>query len=406
MIPRLKPFLGMDEILSLFSRMPNAVEQFETEFAKAAGVKHAVAYPYGRSALWAFFKALELENIEVVQPAYTCVVVSHATVLSGNTPRFIDIRRSDYNADLDQVAASINENTRAVIATHLFGYPLDVDSLAAIVSRAEERFGHKIWIIQDCAHSFGARWHGKLVSQSGDASLYGLNISKMITSIFGGMMTTEDDNLADRLRKWRDENFTQAGIVKSLARSLYLLAVYPVFNPSLYGMVYWLQEETSLLNKLTKAYHLDEIIRLPPDFQDAMLNVEARVGLAQLRKYEAILSARCENARFYENRLGEIEGFELPPLMDGATYSHYVIRVKNRQRVMKEMARRGVQVGQLIEYSIPHMDSYRKYASRYSFQNSLLCSQTTINLPIYPGLSEMQLQKISNALIETMRIVN
>jgi perosamine synthetase len=157
---------------------------------------------------------------------------------------------------------------------------------------------------------------------------------------------------------------------------------------------------------LTKAYHLDEIIRLPPDFQDAMLNVEARVGLAQLRKYEAILSARCENARFYENRLGEIEGFELPPLMDGATYSHYVIRVKDRQRVMKEMARRGVQVGQLIEYSIPHMDSYRKYASRYSFQNSLLCSQTTINLPIYPGLSEMQLQKISNALIETMRIVN
>jgi perosamine synthetase len=96
----------------------------------------------------------------------------------------------------------------------------------------------------------------------------------------------------------------------------------------------------------------------------------------------------------------------LPPLMDGATYSHYVIRVKDRQRVMKEMARRGVQVGQLIEYSIPHMDSYRKYASGYSFQNSLLCSQTTINLPIYPGLSEMQLQKISNALIETMRIVN
>ncbi len=168
-------------------------DEFEQAFARRFNVRYAIAYPYGRSALWALLKALDIQDAEIIQPAYTCVVVAHATLLSGNRPRFVDVSLHDYNMNLDQVEAAINERTRPILATHLFGYPLDIDRLDEIVRRAEARYGHKIWVIQDCAHSFGGEWQGKPVVKAGDAALFGLNISKMITSIFGGMLATDDD---------------------------------------------------------------------------------------------------------------------------------------------------------------------------------------------------------------------
>ena len=186
MIPRFKPYLGKEELLAAITPDKSAVEKFETEFARTFEAKYALAFPYGRSALWALFKAMDIHDAEIIMPAYTCVVVAHAIVLSGNTPRFVDITLHDYNMDLNQVAEAICGKTQAIIATHLFGYPLDIDQLGEIVREAEHRFGHKIWVIQDCAHSFGAQWKGKQVCGAGDAALFGLNISKMITSIFGG----------------------------------------------------------------------------------------------------------------------------------------------------------------------------------------------------------------------------
>ena len=89
MIPRLKPYLGWQEIFAPCNRS-RTVGDFEAAFARQFGSKHAIAFPYGRSALWAFFKALAIENAEVVQPASTCSVVAHATGLSGNIPVFVD----------------------------------------------------------------------------------------------------------------------------------------------------------------------------------------------------------------------------------------------------------------------------------------------------------------------------
>jgi dTDP-4-amino-4,6-dideoxygalactose transaminase len=402
MIPRLKPYLGFEEITALFTHMPAAVARFESEFARTFRVRNAIAFPYGRSALWAFFKSLGIENGEVIQPAYSCVVVSHATLLSGNVPRFVDVRLDDYNMDLDQVESTINDRTRAILATHLFGYPLNIDRLQEIVEAAEKRYGHKIWIIQDCAHSFGAQWQGQPVCNAGDVGLFGLNISKMITSIFGGMLTIDDDALAAQVLDWRNTHFHQPGFYKTLRRILYLLAVYPAFNEFLYGFVYWLQEETPLLNMFTKAYHLDELVHFPPDYRERMLNVEARLGLTQLGKYDRILRLRRQHAEYYEQHLRNVPGLELPPIVSGATYSHYVIRVSERQYIMREMARRNVQLGQLIEYSIPHMQAYKTYAVGDEFPNSFYCSAHTINLPVYAQLSTSEREKVVDRLIEVM----
>jgi perosamine synthetase len=402
MIPRFKPYLGMEELLAAFTPNQRAMERFEEEFARTFEANHALAFSYGRSALWALFNALDIKNAEVVLPAYTCVVVAHAIVLSGNRPRFVDITLKDYNMDLDEVQAAINENTRAIIATHLFGYPLDVDRLTEIVRDAENHFGHKIWVIQDCAHAFGARWKGKLVCNEKDVALFGLNISKTIISIFGGMLTTHNAEFAARLRDWRDSNFIQPGMLKSLRRCIYLLSVYPAFEKHIYGLVNWLEERTPLLNHFTKAYHLDGIICLPPDYLDMMTDIEARVGLVQLQKYPEILHSRLTHAGYYAEHLRGVPCLVLPPIVEGATYSHYPVLVRDRRPWFTAARKAGVQLGQLIEYSIPEMPSYRQYKDQ-DFPNSLKAMNGMINLPVHACLSKVNRERLTESLLSIAR---
>jgi len=397
-IPRFRPYLGKEELLVSFSRQKEAVATFEKNFAQVFEANHAIAFPYGRSGLWAFLNALEIENSEIIVPTYTCSVVAHAIVLSGNIPRFVDISLYDYNMDLDQVEASINERTQAIIATHLFGYPLDIDRLANIVSDAEERWGHKIWVIQDCAHSFGAHWQGKLVCNAGDVALFGLNISKTITSVFGGIVTSNDPELDRKLRKYRNEHFAQPGVFKRIRRFIYLLAAYLSFNKRIYGLINWLEESTPLLDRLSKAYHLDDEIHFPPDYLDLMSNLDANVGLAQLNKYVEIIQLRQDNAHYYEQHLRGIPNLELPPLIDGATYSHYVLRVKDRDLWLNNSKKYGVQFGELIQYSIAEMPSYHKYTEG-RFPNAHLAMNSVLNLPVHFKPGDTGRDKVVDAVI-------
>ena len=351
MIPRLKPWLGWREFFALFRRNQGAVKRFEKAFAQHFQAVDAVAFPYGRSAQWAFFNAVGIKNAEIIMPAYTCSVVAHAVSLSGNIPRFVDIDIHDYNMNLDAAESAINENTRAIIATHTFGFPQNLDRLENMVRSAEVRYGHKIWLMQDCCHAFGAEWQGRMIGISGDVAVYALNISKIITSIFGGMLTFNDQELADRVRFWRDTHYSRPGLLKPLKRRLYLLAVFVGFNNYIYGITWWLQEKTSLLNYFTKAFHLDDKIHFPSDYLNHMSHVEANVGIVQLSKYQDILALRAKNAYIYDKHLSDAFPCFKPLSTAGATYSHYSFRVHDKLDSIKCVSRRGVHIGELIQYS-------------------------------------------------------
>ena len=387
MIPRFKPSIGASELTAAFRPGSGAVPRFEREFARQFGASEGISFNYGRGGLLALCKALGLAGDEVVMPAYTCSVVAHAVVVSGNTCRFVDSKPGSYNMDLDQLEAAIGERTRMVIPTHVFGFPEDVDRVQSIVDRASQRWGHKIWIVQDCAHSFGARWRGRLVTSAGDVALFGLGISKMMTSIFGGMLVTNNTELAGKVRAWRDANCPAPSLAKQLTQQAYLVASTTAFSGPVYGFTRWLQDETPLLDGLTKAYNLDGIIRLPPDATDRMSNVEAQVGLVQLARYAGFEARRREHARFYREHLALPADWVMPPDVEGATYSHFPIRVADRQATLARFVLAGIQLGQLIEYSVPHLTEYGP-AAPTDFPNSWSHSHHTINLPIHPGLSE------------------
>jgi dTDP-4-amino-4,6-dideoxygalactose transaminase len=267
--------------------------------------------------------------------------------------------------------------------------------VAEVVRDAEVRFGHKIWIIQDCAHAFGACWQGQLVCGTGDAALFGLNISKTITSIFGGMLTTDSAGLARKLREFREAHFRNPPAIKWLRRLVYLALVYPAFNPRVYRLVQWLERETPLIDGVTKAYHLDGVVDLPPDYLDRMLNIEAAVGMVQLHKYADIVERQRQHARYYNDHVRAVRGWILPPLRDGATYSHYVVRVENRERILAGFRRRGIHLGRVIDYSIPDMPAYLAMARGQEFPRSRLASQTVVNLPISAALSEHEIGHVA-----------
>lgn len=380
MIPRFKPWLGWSELIALFKSNKGAVERFEKAFAKTFNAVDAVAFPYGRSAQWAFFKAMGIENAEIIMPAYTCSVVAHAVTLSGNRPRFVDIQYNDYNMNLDLIPGAINENTRAIIATHTFGYPQDLDRLESILKSAEARYGHKIFLIQDCCHAFGAEWNGRMVGTSGDVAVYAFNISKLMTSIFGGMLTFQNQSSADKVRSWRDTHYRRSGVLKGIKRRIYLIAVYLSFYEKIYTLTWWLQERTSLLNKFTKSYHLDGKVHFPPDYLDRMLEVEAAIGLVQLNRYPEIIRRRRANAVWYDQNLPRRDGWIFPPIVTGATYSHYVVQVPDRKAVIDEWADKGVHLGELIQYSVPSIGPYKITMQICSKSESM--SHRTINFPL------------------------
>ncbi len=375
MIPRLRPAAGLREIGAAFAAR-STIADFEAAFAATMAQAHAVAFPYGRTALLVLFEALGLKDREIILPAYTCVVVAHAIVLSGNKPVFVDSEPGGLNMDLDKAEAAITERTGAIIATSIHGYPVDLDRLAALSERYPD-----VTIIQDCAHSFGARWNGRLVNQAGKAAVFGLNISKIMTSIFGGMVTTDDAALAMTLRAARDRRLTGSH-ERGIARALYLSAALPALSPALFGVVHAISR-LGLIDRFV-TYYDETLIDMPADHLVQIGRAEASVGVVQCATYESIVRQRQHIAAFYDTALRPAFGDALPPLVEGATYSHYVLRVPDPKRLAAAALARGVELGRVIDYCIPDMPAYREMiADQGPFDETRKLNVSIVNVPIW-----------------------
>lgn len=390
MISRLKPTIGARELVAaLHPPRRDDVERFERSFAELMGQKHALAFPYGRTGLMLLLEALELDDKEIICPAYTCVVVPHAITYSGNKPVFIDCEADDgFNMNLNIAEQAINEKTGAIIATSLFGYPVNLDQLDEIRKRHPY-----IFVIQDCAHSFVATWNGRPVQKEGVAALFGLNISKTLTSVFGGMITTDNEDIYKKLKTIRQQRLEKPGWGKGFRRLLYLLTVYPAFWEQLYGLINRL-ERLGLLNYFVQ-YYDDTKIDMPSDYLKGMCGVEARVGKANVGRYETIINKRRAAAEYYFEHLTDKPDFILPPKAEESTYSHFVVQVDNRDKWLQRAIRKGIQLGWLIEYNIPEMEAYGGYPSK-DFPVAGYYARRAINLPVWGG--EFIAQKVVKLL--------
>ena len=389
MIPRLCPPIRLSDLPRAF--LPaQPVACFEHAFAVLAGTKHAIAFPYGRTALICLLEALGIADKEVICPSYTCVVVPHAIVHSRNTPVFVDCAPDSFLMDMALARDAVSAQTGAVIATSFFGEPVSLDALASF-----GRMHPNVAIIQDCAHSFFCEDNGRPVHKYGIAAIYGLNVSKLITSVFGGMVTTDDDALAARLYAVRASRVASATLGKSVARRLYLIASRIALSRMGYGTVKAMTA-LGLMDRFVR-YYEDSKIDMPPDYLQGLTGFEAMVGTWQCGRYHDVVAHRRRLADLYHAGLKDCDHLILPAPNPGHTWSHYTLRTQYASAYIQSLATQGVELGHMLEYFIPGMPVYQsaRHLDRGVARGYI---GHTVNLPVHLFVGTDDAERIAGAM--------
>jgi perosamine synthetase len=286
MIPVFEPFIGEEEVEAVAAAVRRGeisgsfgeeIPGFEQEFADFLGARHGVACTSGTTALHLAVAALDLEpGSEILVSASTNIATALAAFHNNCVPVPVDSEAETWNLNLDLLEGLIGERTRAIIPVHLFGHPVDMDRLNEIAER------HDLMVIEDCAESHGATVRGRMTGALGDMGCFSFYANKIITTGEGGMVTTDDDALAERLRYLRNLAF---------------------------GQPRFLHEDAG--------------------FNFRMTGYQAAMGRVQLRKIDHILEQKRRVARTYNELLADVPGVQTPAEKDWArnVYWMYAITV-------------------------------------------------------------------------------
>ena len=396
MIPRVHPTYTPAELRAALFPTRDAVAEFERELAVNFGMKHALAFPYGRSAIHATFRALGLAG-QVVQPAYNCVVVAHATVLSGNQPIFVDCQSGDPNQDADAMIRAVSAQTTAVVPTSIFGIPFDATALVAAIRRKNPR----AFVLMDCAQGFDVRSQDALIAAQGDAAILAFGIGKAMTTLFGGALLTDRDDVAQAVRNYRDRSFRSSSVGRSLGRLAYFFASWIAVTGQGVRAFDLVEQSGALQAKFLKSLRSRESVRLPKDNQIMMADREAAIGRAQLPRLSAFIKRREEISTIYRRALRDVRGVHLLDWRHGATHTIYALCLDDslrRAEVLGGLRRRGVQGGAVLDYVVPDLECYRERGSAGEFPNARAWARQVLNLPNHPTLTDAQVEYCASAL--------
>lgn len=351
MIPAACPLMGeeerqaVDRVLTSGSLAQGPeVASFEQEFSQVAvGGAHCVAVNSGTSAQHLAMLAAGIgPGDEVLVPSFTFAATANSVALTGATPVFVDIEADTFCMSVASARASISERTRAIMPVHLYGHPADLPGFHKLC----DEFG--LVMIEDAAQAHLASIDGRPVGTWGLAGSFSFYPTKNMTSGEGGMVTTNDAELARKVRLLRNQG----------------------------------QE---------RRYH-NEII----GFNNRMTDIHAAIGRVQLTRLGAWTKSRQENAALF-NKL--LRGVTTPVVVPGAVhvYHQYTIRVigLNRDDFALQLAKRGVGTG--IYYPVPN-HRLPAYDRDTDLPETERATREVLSLPIYPSLSEEQLVHIAESV--------
>lgn len=350
MIPISKPYIGQEEAEGVARVLESGqlaqgkrVREFEERFATYCGVKHAIATSSGTSALWL---ALLAHNIgpgdEVITSPFTFIASTHAILYVGAKPVFVDIDAETFNLDPSKIESRITSYTKAILPIHLYGHPCDMDRIMEIVHR------YNLVVIEDACQAHGAGINGQKVGSFG-TGCFSFYATKNMTMGEGGIITTNDDEVAERARLLRA-----------------------------HGM--------------RKRYYHETI-----GYNFRMTDLQAAIGLAQLTKLDQFNKQRQTNARFLIKGLSDLKDLVLPKVRAG--YEHvfhqFTVRnLRNRDAFRDKLLARGV--GSEIYYpvAVHKQESFQEIVSGDDLVRAEEASNQVVSLPVHPALSKNDLDKI------------
>jgi perosamine synthetase len=395
LLSRLRGPASLSELAaSLCASTTGERDRFEAEFAEKFGFPEAVFFPYARGALHFLMHALGWRGREVLCPAYTCAVVAHAIELSGNRVRFVDSADDHFLAPADAWAQAANANSAMAILTPLFGYPIDRGSCeAAIRAKAPDAL-----LLYDVAQGFDADDSEGSQIAGADAALFSFGLGKLITTLYGGMITLRDAALGRELRALRDRTHRSRGFGRSALLTLYGAASWAAFRPPTIILADYLERRTAILDGLTRYYYATDRPRLPSDVASLPTAMQARLGRLQLGRYDALVAERRRISSWYDHRLLS-EGFRTFAYRSPPTWSAYPIAVADRASCVASMRRQGIQVGTLIDYACSDLPGYERHAG--SCPKASQWGRSMVNLPNWPGLGSTRAGRVVDAFLRS-----
>ena len=338
------------------------VEEFEQTVAEYVGAKYAVAIANGTAALHAACYAAGIgPGDEVVTTPITFAASANCVLYCGGTVVFADINPKTYNIDVEDIRRKITNKTKAIIAVHYTGQPCDMDAIHAL---AEE---YNLLVIEDAAHALGADYKGRKVGTISDMTTFSFHPVKHITTGEGGMITTNDRKLYERLKLFRTHGITR---------------------------------DTGLMHKNEGGWYYEQI---GLGYNYRITDIQCALGISQMGKLDRFVERRRELVRRYNEAFRDCADIICPYQEDGCNNSWhlYVIQVPNHDRgaVFDKLRAEGigVNVHYIPVYKHPYYQEHG-YAD-VKCENAEKLYGNLISLPLYPGLSDAEQEKVIDCLV-------
>ncbi|MEP7117554.1 MAG: aminotransferase class I/II-fold pyridoxal phosphate-dependent enzyme [Acidobacteriota bacterium] len=399
-LPETQPILAAAAQRGQLVRGPH-IEAFEKAFAARVGAPSARAVSYGRMAFYHLLKAFDLpRGSEIVFPALTFWVVPELARAAGLVPVFADVDPETFTLDPESLAHVITERTRAVVPTHLWGLPCDMDPIMAIARQ------HGLIVIEDCAHALGADYRGQPVGTIGDAGFFSLQTLKPLNTHGGGMAVARDPRLMRRVSARIDAlpPPSPAGLAKRLrfGRLQRNIIRKGPFTCTLWPLM-WLASWP----RLNVDVYLWEKIRpldpLPPDYLERYSNAQAALGLAALDHLDRWTRATQAHAARLDGRLAGEPGVRRPARPNNRThvFYQYCAYVTDRDTVARRALRRGVDIETL------HVDVCTRLPLFAECPRDACTgaerAADAVQLPVYESLTDHDIDRVGDVIAAATR---
>ena len=367
MIPINMPKIGQEEIDAVVSVMKSGilttglgagpkVSEFEKNFAFFAGVKHAIAVNTGTAALHGALLAAQIKHgDEVILPSFTFVATAEAAALTGAKVVFADIDPQTYTLSPKAVKKALTPKTKAIIPVDLYGLPSDTAPIKELAAKKD------IVVIEDCAQSHCATYQRKSAGATADMAGWSLYAAKNIGTGEGGMITTDNDMYAEKIRMVR----THGEKVK--------------YSSLMLGTNY------------------------------RMTEIQAAIGLVQLKRLPEFFAKRSANAKQLTSLLEEsskVDKLDLPPKLANRTHSWYLytVRIKDttraqRDKIINIMHEKGIGAEAYYPTPIHEMPYYKQTFGDFDLPETQKAAQQVISLPIHPGVTQEQIKTIAETFL-------
>lgn len=377
-----------------------ALVEYEHAFAGRIGVRYAYSFCHGRVGLYGLLRGLGIgPGDEVLLQVPTHVVVSNAIRFTGATPVYVDCRLENYNMDLKQAEQQITSRTKALVLQHTFGIPVDLDAALYLTRR------HGLDLIEDCVHALGATYDGRPVGSFGRAAFFSSEETKTISTTMGGMVVTNDPELAVRVQEFQ-QSCACPSAWQTAGYILKLVLYHWMTEPHVYQYARAIYEFFGKRNPLPQPTTNEETHgNRPSNYEQRFSNAQAALGLRQLRRLESNLAHRRATAMAYSAQLSE-RGFDVPhpPANAEPAFVRYPVWVKD-PNLTRSVAARHATIGNWFSSVLEEAISpaYGDYEPG-SCPRAEEVAGHLINLPTNPRVNTRDVETIVSAVVraETM----